>query len=558
MSAPFRENNRIHHHSRSSGNRRNFSTFLPLGVTPPDWIIPIPPSTSEHNVLPSARIADNSTEAAVIAPAAAATTSFGISDQFCDVDDESFWNKDILSYDEGDVDSGSGNVTNMKQTTTSRSLLTKTITNTNPKDIDLVSCDVEEQCHDPTEIHPTKVDVTSLEEAQQRSNVIATTPPPGFVSLDQRSTSSSILDQRKTVHRNVDLKKIYSPSPPRLQDLSVDCINNHSQNSFTTVSVMTSTDLTNRSTVEQSTISTNSSSYSLVYEGMSQPRHHEFMFGDNHLKRPFSTAIERPTIVAPLHTNMQPSFTRNERPTAALLQPPTPIGGSIIVRTRAPARVNCDTTIVTNVSGLSTWNDVETIIHDTPQAENEEKQPSSIPPLDRTSTSTIGIPKAKLHLLYGKPPRRKVITSEHYHTWHDSSPSHILKWTAIFVCPINAELFFAGRYFCGGSGATATSSSIDDRSNTGSILVWFVKKVNAEHAAAARAYDCMMYRDANNMSARTMDSAILEPTEMMGLEKPYLQPIYRLPELGIPNDIRQKIMAQQGEIRRIHGLPSVT
>ena len=44
----------------------------------------------------------------------------------------------------------------------------------------------------------------------------------------------------------------------------------------------------------------------------------------------------------------------------------------------------------------------------------------------------------------------------------------------------------------------------------------------------------------------------------MGTEPPHREPIYRLPDLMvIPYEIRQNILRQQAEIRRIGGLPPV-
>lgn len=234
-----------------------------------------------------------------------------------------------------------------------------------------------------------------------------------------------------------------------------------------------------------------SASSSSVWEGLTTGNPH---------KRRFSVAIERPAVPLPPGVSAEP------------------ISGSILIPDRNSKVSTC--------SGLTSGNDVPMV---------DTAAPPPAPPLVQPAV----VAKAELHRLYGKPPRRKVITSEYFHTWHDENPSHIRKWTALFVCPISAELFFAGRY-----GPEGT------RENE---LVWFVKKATAEHAAAARAYDCFVYRDRISGA-----DALEEERNPIGVETPYFQPIFQLPpNLGIPSDVRQKIMLQQEEIRAMHGLPAL-
>ena len=162
------------------------------------------------------------------------------------------------------------------------------------------------------------------------------------------------------------------------------------------------------------------------------------------------------------------------------------------------------------------------------------------------------VPKADLHALYGKYPRRKVIVAGNYHTWHDSGQGHMLKWTSIFVCPMTGELFCSGRYF----GAIATTTLTAAANSRPLPLLWFAKKTQSEHAAAARAFDCLVYRDHARTAAADSGLQSLPVTPTIGLEKPYLEShaVYALPDHGIPSDFRQTILAQQEEIRRINGL----
>jgi hypothetical protein len=159
------------------------------------------------------------------------------------------------------------------------------------------------------------------------------------------------------------------------------------------------------------------------------------------------------------------------------------------------------------------------------------------------STSTAAkkynhVPKSELHCLYGK--RRKVISSESYHTWHNGGQAHSLKWTSIFVCPITGELFLSGRYAGGEYTTTAASDG----------MVWYSKKLHAEHAAAARAYDCMTFR----YPTLPLSSSV----ESLGQDIPYAatNAMFTVPP-GIPSYIADKIRIQQNAFRHENGLPPI-
>ncbi|CAJ1968812.1 unnamed protein product [Cylindrotheca closterium] len=103
---------------------------------------------------------------------------------------------------------------------------------------------------------------------------------------------------------------------------------------------------------------------------------------------------------------------------------------------------------------------------------------------DATVNATVTVvsdvvPKAVLYSLYGK--RKTQIPNKQYLTWNNGARTHELKFSAIFVCPISREVFLAGRY---GSFYQQDGS-----------IIWYNKKSLAEHAVAARAYDCYMLRD---------------------------------------------------------------
>jgi hypothetical protein len=144
------------------------------------------------------------------------------------------------------------------------------------------------------------------------------------------------------------------------------------------------------------------------------------------------------------------------------------------------------------------------------------------------------VPKSELHCLYGK--RRKVISSESYHTWHNGGQAHSLKWTSIFVCPITGELFVSGRYSGG------------DYTTTSDGTVWYSKKLHAEHAAAARVYDCMTFR----YPTLPLSSSV----ESLGQDIPYAATgaMFTVPP-GIPSNIADKIRIQQNTFRNENSLP---
>jgi len=154
----------------------------------------------------------------------------------------------------------------------------------------------------------------------------------------------------------------------------------------------------------------------------------------------------------------------------------------------------------------------------------------------------LNAPKKELHALYGKPHRQTVISNSNFFTWNDDGQHHILKWTSIFVCPITGELFRSGRYH----GAAVTNDDVQS-------IVWYPKKIQAEHGAAARAFDCLNYRD---QTAATHGKAVAAlPT--IGIDTPYPQNQGAFePQtlgLGVPAKIINEIQLQQNTIRQRYG-----
>ena len=196
-----------------------------------------------------------------------------------------------------------------------------------------------------------------------------------------------------------------------------------------------------------------------------------------------------------------------------------------------------------------------TLLH---HATSPPPPPPQQPPQQQQMSSVL-TPRAQLHLLYGQPPRRKVISNSHYHCWPDSNPTHIQQWTAVLVCPMTGELFLAGP--CPLFHVTRITLTDPIFNGPGNLhhatttMFWFTKKSFAEHGAAARAYDCLTFRDRMANAASSSVDRVVGP---IGIDPPYLEPIYRIPDLMvIPYEIRQNIIRQQAEIRRVGGLPPV-
>ncbi len=253
---------------------------------------------------------------------------------------------------------------------------------------------------------------------------------------------------------------------------------------------------------------------------------------------PYEDTEEHHWIPARLHErDYYPEPDRKKRPHDTMDPPPTTYPTVDIPRTEmslvATSRILPD-----DVSGLS----------------SEPPSQSEHPPMAAAAMSSTWAPRARLHHWYARPPRSKVISNVHYHGWPDSTEkTHIQQWTAILVCPMTGELFRAGPYPSLFEATPITLTHYNDQCQGGATGAaacttwWFAKKTYAEHGAAARAYDCWTVRDGDH-----------DAPKMMGTEPPHREPIYQLPDLMvIPYEIRQNILRQQAEIRRIGGLPPV-
>jgi hypothetical protein len=92
-------------------------------------------------------------------------------------------------------------------------------------------------------------------------------------------------------------------------------------------------------------------------------------------------------------------------------------------------------------------------------------------------------PKQLLHHLYGKLPSKTQLSKSDYFTWEDTKrEEHKKRFTCIFVCPLSHAMFPSGWY------GETTERDYDG-------ILWHGKKIEAEHAAAARACDFLFARN---------------------------------------------------------------
>jgi hypothetical protein len=123
-----------------------------------------------------------------------------------------------------------------------------------------------------------------------------------------------------------------------------------------------------------------------------------------------------------------------------------------------------------------------------------------------------GVPKAAVHCWYGQKPRRQVISQENYVTWHDNGPPHLIHYTSLFICPMSGEAFGSGRY---GDAKHYKTDAHDPN------VVWYKRKALAEHGAAARAFDCLVFREAQAAAGTSAPGPTMAEFRI-GKDEPYL------------------------------------
>lgn len=144
-----------------------------------------------------------------------------------------------------------------------------------------------------------------------------------------------------------------------------------------------------------------------------------------------------------------------------------------------------------------------------------------------------GAPKNALHAIYGKYPRNVRTEKADYFTWSEG-PLHERIFSSIFVDPVTGEIFPTGRY----GDFTAHVTKVDPR--TGLLCIYYKKKILAEHGAAARAYDCLLYRDFHG------DETFCD---YLGHEDPSVSPnIFEVPSM-VPEEMKKAIYEAQRHTR---------
>ena len=136
---------------------------------------------------------------------------------------------------------------------------------------------------------------------------------------------------------------------------------------------------------------------------------------------------------------------------------------------------------------------------------------------DRPQLSRKVVPKQELYFLYGKKPFKVQLTGSDYLTWDNGKAGSDIRYTSAFACPITNEIFLSASY-------------LDAPHEVHDGLNWYTKKNFAEHAAAARAWDCWHLREGRHRKER------------MSLNPPYYErdePY--LPVSQFPAEIQEKV-----------------
>jgi hypothetical protein len=137
-------------------------------------------------------------------------------------------------------------------------------------------------------------------------------------------------------------------------------------------------------------------------------------------------------------------------------------------------------------------------------------------------------PRQVLMSHYGKH-WTTTLTDASFFSWHDNGPPHARKFLCLFVCPITYERFASGRYhhhhhhqnllllgetITMEDDITTTIGNGVGAATTAAAAAWHTQKKRAEHGAAARAYDCFIYRDRMNRITSIQNSAAGVPEDL--------------------------------------------
>jgi len=153
---------------------------------------------------------------------------------------------------------------------------------------------------------------------------------------------------------------------------------------------------------------------------------------------------------------------------------------------------------------------------------------------------SLGNPKNALSVWYGR--RHKDFSfsvNECFVSWDLGESDHEKYWTSIFKCPASQEKFMSGILKSKQNKTKITQEKAREGIQEVTI-VWYKKKKEAEHAAAARALDCLSYRE--GMDQRNMCYGLCKEGPYSKGECDILIPI------SAPDEVEDKVMTQPVEI----------
>jgi hypothetical protein len=106
-------------------------------------------------------------------------------------------------------------------------------------------------------------------------------------------------------------------------------------------------------------------------------------------------------------------------------------------------------------------------------------------------------PRPVLARYYSEKPRNIKTKFKYFVTWDNSIKNPGMAFfTSSFVCPITNEIFFAGPFSAKGMQITVKKKKMSEVvAPDEDGIYWYPSKKMAEHAAAARALDCLLMRD---------------------------------------------------------------
>lgn len=154
---------------------------------------------------------------------------------------------------------------------------------------------------------------------------------------------------------------------------------------------------------------------------------------------------------------------------------------------------------------------------------------------------THAYPKQAVQALYDKHMPETPVTDEAYFLWNKIGDGMTPPFTCVLVCPSTYEIFPAGRFepFAQTKSGKKIDLTVDEKSG----IVWYSRKKEAAHGAAALRFDCWYYREMLKQNPEGQD------TFQIGKDQPYDEDDERSGTLRsyIPDSIFRDIQAQIAE-----------